>query len=93
MSFIRNRPNEEWRQAPGMLSYVECSPTGEVLEADGQPNPELPLITTSFVEIGQAIGQSLGLGGVVDILVAGADHRALFIPSSNKHIGVEYLEN
>lgn len=93
MSFIRTRPNEEWRQAPGMLSYVECGPTGEVILTDGQPHDELPMITTSFLEIGQEIGKSLGLGGVVDILVASPDHRALFIPSSHKHIGVEYLEN
>ncbi|MDP0500486.1 MAG: hypothetical protein Q7P63_10335 [Verrucomicrobiota bacterium JB022] len=93
MSFIRNRSNEEWRNAPGMISYVECDAQGEILAGDGQENDELPMITNSFIEIGQAIGQSLGLKGLVDVMVAGPDHRALFVPGNKKNIGVEYLEN
>jgi len=93
MSFIRNRPNDEWRNAPGMISYVECDAQGEILDGDGEENPELPMITNSFIEIGQAIGESLGLAGMVDVMVAGPDLRALFIPTAKKNIGVEYLEN
>lgn len=83
---------ESLKETEGLLSYIECSDSGEVIEAEGKENLELPVITTSFIQLGEMLGQHLGNESLVEVSIKDVSLNARFLRNGEKLIGVEYVE-
>lgn len=90
-SLLKAKPGpESWRELPGLSHYVECDDQGRVLYKQGAEHEELPMITNSFIQLGDMLGKSMGLGEVDEVLVNMEDQRAFFSTHEDRHIGLQY---
>lgn len=89
-SLLKIKPGlQSWREAPGLLNYVECDHQGRVHHKQGGEHEELPTITNSFMQLGQMLGKSLGLADCDEVLIEQSDRQAFFAFAEERHVGME----
>ncbi len=80
---------EQLRTLEGLISLSESNEKGKVLNHVGEPHEELPTVTSSFMELGQMLGQSLGLAHCDEVLVNMPDRQAFFTILNGRIVGLE----
>lgn len=89
-SLLKVKPElSEWRDLPGLLSYIECNDLAKVHFKNGQEHEELPMITNSFLQLGASLGNSIGLSEFAEVLIEMEDKRAFFAIHQGRHVGLE----
>lgn len=89
-SLLKSKPGTaEWRNHPGLISYIECNDSGKVSFRNGIENEELPMITNSFLQLGGMLGKSIGLKEIDEVLVGMEDRTAFFATIEGRHVGME----
>ena len=83
---------EALKETEGLLSYIECRDNGEVIDAEGRESLELPVITTSFIQLGEMLGQKLGNETLVEVCIKDVGLSARFLRDGEKLVGIEYAE-
>lgn len=84
--------SESLKKTEGLLSYVECTDSGDLLDALGKENLELSTITASLVQLGEMVGKHLGNERLLDVYVRDVRLNARFKRDADRLIGLEYVD-